>query len=81
MLFMGRFNSLGYLDRNTDGLSGVQTPLFLNIAFQGNSFHQLHDDKVEIPVVHNVVDIYDIGMGQSGRRLGFHFKLADKTGV
>ena len=81
MLFMGGFDTLGHLNGNSDGLLYVQMAFFHDIALQGNPFHQLHDNKVDVALVHNVIDIHNVRVGKAGRRLGLHFKLADKSGV
>ena len=81
MLFMGGLDALGHLDGNADGLFPIQTSLFGDVALKGDALHQLHDDKMDIALVHNVVNADDVGMGQTCRRLGLHLEFADKIGI
>ena len=80
-LFMGSCNSLCHLDSNPDGFLAVETALFQDVVFQGDALNQLHDDIVKRSLIHNVIYVYNIRMGQPGRSLGFHLELAHKSAV
>ena len=79
MLRMGRLNALSHLNGNADGFPGFQLSLFLNIVLESNSVNQLHDNIVELPFIHYVVDVYNIRVSQPGRRLGLHLEFFYKS--
>ena len=81
MLFMGSADSLCNLDGNADCLLALQMPLFLNVILKGNALNQFHDNIVQHILVHDVVNTDNIRMGQAGRCLGLHLKLAYKIFV
>ena len=56
-------------------------PLFLNVILKGNALNQFHDNIVQHILVHDVVNTDNIRMGQAGRCLGLHLKLAYKIFV
>ena len=55
--------------------------LFSYIAFKCDTLYQLHDDKMQITLIYNVIDIYNIRMGQRSCCLCLHFKLSNKSGI
>ena len=71
MLCMRRLKALCNLNCNADGFLKIQLSAFLDITFQRDSFHQLHDDIVQIALVADIVNAYDVRMGQA--RTGFGF--------
>ncbi len=81
MLVMRRFNSSAYLNGNADGLLKGKLPFFLNIRFQGNPFYIFHHDIMDGILASHVVNIYDIRMFQTCRRLGFRAELGHKIHI
>ena len=79
MVSMSRLDALGHLEGDTRCLPCFQLSLFLNIAFQGDAVDQLHYNIMKLPFVHYVIHVYNIGVGETGRRLGFHLKLLHKS--
>ena len=74
------FDPLRHLNRNANGLLHVQTAFFGDIALERNPLHKLHDDEMNIALVHNIVDIHDIRMRQTSC-LSLHLEFADEIGV
>ena len=63
MTFVRRADTLNDLDRDSDGFADLQLTLLLDILLQGNAFHKFHNDIVELALVTNIEDAYDIRMG------------------
>ena len=78
MVLMGGRDALGHLERHADGFLGLHSALFLNVLLEGDPVHQLHHNIVQLPLVHNVVDVDNVGVGQAGRCLGLHLELLHK---
>ena len=69
------FDSLAYLYGDTDGFLHLKTFLFLDILLQGDAFHQLHDNVMEIFRFPYVKYVDNVGMRQTGGRLCFGTKF------
>ena len=81
MMLMCRFHTGHHLDRNADGLLRRYPTLLFYIIFQGNTVYQLHDHKIQSPVLTDIVYIDYIGMHQSRCRSCLADKLAHKYPV
>ncbi len=78
---MSHFQTCGHLNRDAGGLLNRKAPFSLDIIFQGDPFHQFHDNIVNPTLVPYVVDIDNVWMGKSCRRLRFFFEFFDETSV
>ena len=78
VVLMGGGDALGNLKGHADGFLGLHFAFFLNVLLEGDSVHQLHHDIVQLPLVHNVVDVDNVGVGQAGRCLSFHLEFLHK---
>ena len=67
VLFMGSRNALSHLKRDSNGFLALQIALVLYIIFKGNALNQLHDNIMVHILIHNIINTYDIGMGQACR--------------
>ena len=81
MIIMGRLNAHAHLYGNADSLLERQPGLFFDIFFEGNALHKLHDDIVNTVLLAYIIYIYNIGMHQSGSRLGLCTEFRYKIGV
>ena len=81
MIVMRRLDAHGNLDRDTDRLFDGQSGFLLDIFFQGNAFHQFHNDIVDTGLFPDIVDIDDIRMHQARRRLRLDPEFGHKIGV
>ncbi len=81
MVIMCRFDSHGNLNGNTDRFLDGQSRLFLNIFFQGDPFHQFHDDIVDAALFPDIINIDDIRMHQTCCGLRFYSELGNKIRV
>ena len=52
---MGSIHTFHKLQCNADGFSLGAFSLSVDIVFQGNSFHQFHNDKMGIPLIHYII--------------------------
>ena len=67
------------LDGDTYCFLHIQSPLLGNIAFQRNALNQFHHNIMKFSLIHDIINTDNIRVRQTGRRLGFHFELADKA--
>ena len=81
MVIVGRLNSHRHLDGNADCLLDRKPRLFLNIFLQRNAFHKLHDDIVDTAFFSYIIDIHNIRMHKSGRRLCLYPELRHKISI
>ncbi len=81
MIVMRCFNAHGNLDSDANRFFYGKSCLSFNIFFQGNAFHQLHDNEVDIVFFPYIVNIDDIRMHQSRRRLRFYPELGNKIRI
>ena len=80
-LLMGGCDPLRHLDGDPDGLLAVETALFQDVILKSDALDQLHNDIMKSSLIHDIIYVYNVRMGQSGRSLGFHLKLAHKSAV
>ena len=76
---VGCRNTLGNLDGDTYCFLHIQSPLLGNIAFQRDTLDQFHHNIMKFSLIHDIINTDNIRVRQTGRRLGFHFELADKA--
>ncbi len=81
VLVMGRGDPLRDLDGDPDRLLDAQTALLNDVAFQRDPLDQLHDDKVQILLVHHIVYADNIRMREPRSGLGLHLEFTDKIGI
>ena len=72
MVIMGGLDAHTRLNGYTDCFFYGKTCFFLDIFFEGDSFHQLHDNIMDAVVLTNIINIYNVGMHQACRSLGLH---------
>ena len=70
-VFMGVFQSLADVKGNLYRRIDRQMAVLFNIFLQRFAADVFHDDVMHIFVITNIIYIYDIGVGQLGRRLSF----------
>ena len=70
-----------HLNGNAGSFFYRQPAFFLNISLQGDAFHQLHHNIIDVLLITHIIHIYNIRMSQGGSRLGLLLKLADKISV
>ena len=73
-----RLKSEGNLDRNAGRFLDAQFSLPVDIIFQRDAFHKLHNDIVNTAVISHVEHVDYVRMGQSGSSLGFRTEFCDK---
>ena len=78
---VGRFQSHGDLDGDGDCLLNGQSLPGLDIFFQRDAVHELHDDKINAFFLADIIYIYNIRMHQSRGGLGLHTELGYETGI
>ena len=78
---MGSSNTITHLNGNAYHLFMGQSPFFLYIILQSNPVYQLHNDKVQIFLVHHVEHADNIRMRKPRRGLGLHLEFTDKIGI
>ena len=66
---MGMIQRTGDLHGEMQSLPPVEAGLLLKVLLQGDSFDELHDDKVCICRTGHIVNADDVGVGQHGDRL------------
>ena len=71
----------GYLYRYADSLFCRQADLLLNVMFESDPFHKFHDEVIHPVFFADVIDVYDIRMHQSGRRLRLGLELGHKARI
>ncbi len=72
VVVMGSLYSHADLNGYADGLLHRKPCFLFNIFFEGNPFHQLHDDIVDAVFLPHIIHIYDIRVRKARRRLSFH---------
>ena len=75
MIVMGSLDSHADLNCNADSLLIGKARLFFNIFFQGNPFHQFHDNIINAVFLTDIVYIDNIWMHQSCCRLRLYPEL------
>ena len=81
ILLVGRLDAPSHLDGNADGLFEVQPALLFNISLEGNTLHIFHHDIVHAVLAAYIVDIDNVGMLQTRRRLGLRAEFRHKGHV
>ena len=67
VLFMGSRNALAHLKGDSNGFLALQIALVLYIILKGDALNQLHDNIMVHILIHNIIDIYNIWVGQARR--------------
>ena len=75
VIVMCRLYSHGNLNGNAHRLLDGKSGLLLYIFFEGNSLHKFHDNVVILAFLAHIINIDDIGVHKSRRRLGFDSEL------
>ena len=78
---MRRLDAHAHLYGNADRLLEGQPGLLLDILLESDAVHQLHDNIVNAVLLAYVIHIHDIGVHQSGGRLGLRPKFRYKIGI
>ena len=81
MFVMSCFNAPAYLNGNADSLFKGNLAFFLDICFQGDSFHIFHNNIMDGIFTSHIINIHNIRMFQYRRRLSFCPELCDKVHI
>ena len=81
LIIMGDFQPCRYLDRYAGCFFDGQASFSFYIFFQGDAFHQFHDDIVDPVFIPHIVYIHDIRMRQSRGSLSLFFEFLHKRVV